>query len=220
MSFIQRFWISAQNREIYQRYWIGKRKKQTETDKNECVSVGPCVLGISVWKLDARLCRSPYRDNVQPIHTSLTHAHKLWQFKMRKHWTLTWSKTNPPKNRKWFGFKAANKKNSMLKSDDWQDLWNTRQPYWLLLSLHVTTLLSAWDKATFYIPPEASLICANSRCQTSWNEFRRQASTPPGCFNHTSRHRLLSPRASSSSPFENKDDLREGSWRCFLRGRW
>lgn len=96
----------------------------------------------------------------------------------------------------------------MLKSDDWQDLWNTWQPYWLLLSLHVTTLLSVWDKATFYIPPEASLNCvANAGCQTSWNEFRRQASTPPGCFNHSSRHSLLSPRASSSLVFENQDDI-------------
>lgn len=99
----------------------------------------------------------------------------------------------------------------MLKSDEWQDLWNTRQPHWLLLSLHVTTLLSARDKATFYIPPEASLIrAANAGCQTSWNELRRQASTPPGCFNHSSRHCLLCPRASSSSVLENK---RRFTWR-------
>lgn len=48
--------------------------------------------------------------------------------------------------------------------------------------------------------------------------------TPLGCFNHSLRHRLLSPRASSSSVFQNKDDLCKGCGRCFVReggrSRW
>ena len=71
------------NKQIYQTsYWIGKRKKQTEIENFVCVCVWErerlCVYvyvcarvsGISVWKLDAGLCRSRYRDNAQPIHTS------------------------------------------------------------------------------------------------------------------------------------------------------
>lgn len=64
-----------------------------------------------------------------------------------------------------------------VRCGDWQDLGKLRQPH---LSLHVTTTLSARNKAAFYPSSEAGLICAtNAGFKTSRNELRQQSDTPP-----------------------------------------
>lgn len=84
-------------------------------------------------------------------------------------------------------------KKQVVRSGDWQDLGKLQQSYQAPLSLHVTTVLSVRDKAVFYTPSEAGLICAtNAGCQTSRNELRQQSDTPPpGWFSHSFGHRRV-----------------------------
>lgn len=106
-----------------------------------------------------------------------------------------------------------------VRCGDWQDLGTLRQPH---LSLHVTTPLSAQNKAAFYPPSEAGLICAtNAGFQTSRNELRQQSDTPasphpPSADSVTVLGTVSSPGASSVFLFENKDDVHERKQQSFF----
>lgn len=103
-------------------------------------------------------------------------------------------------------------KKQVVRSGDWQDLGKLQQSYQAPLSLHVTTVLSVRDKAVFYTPSEAGLICAtNAGCQTSRNELRQQSDTPPWLI----QSQFWAP-TSSVFLFENKDYVHEREEQSFF----
>lgn len=169
---------------------------------NECMCVCSCVRACVV-------CENWMPDTADPhtviTHTRSTHHRHMLTSGDSSKWENTELQLRSKQTRqirKPFGFEAEKKARcSDLKTGRTCEKLDGLIDF--LWSLLVTTLLSVWDKAAFYISPEASLICgANSECQMSWNELRRQASTPPWLF---------------QSPFQAQSLLSQG---LFFIGVW